>query len=608
MLRHNSQLKVGRSHEYKSDPACVYIGDLKVPKKYITIKLGKSSMDDENKTPLLIRFESICTTTVNDVVFKLALREAEPFTQSFDGEELLLKVNANKSDRIKLLIRWVPLKVIAFSKKIMFEGEVQDSPLPKRLQDLHLTGIDLRTCNDPVLATHYLTMADHIDYNLQIAVSRAIPVVSPKWLDCIAESPHNTEQWLYGVLSTLLLSETINNYVFPNSARPLLLSGCAVTICHDGPLSKQARRLDSWANFLGASTSFLCTDGLDRSVFRSKLSPAPTYILGANEETIRPLLEANQFNTSVDLWSAVVGINIGLLHQFKGSHIQSQDSLQLNQRRKRRKVERVSDTGFFLFSQVPSSLPQARIDEEVDPSLDIAVVEANEIIEEATKESPILEKQASLEVLSRRTSIEEDTKEEEPKSKKAKVEIPKPSLWIVPQVSLADAIRSTKQQATDTVKEELGIGDSVEEALDKMVIVETFDLSIRKSKAADIVVDSAYKGRKNFKSFRKAGPRTTNVTRTFIELETASIGDIHFAEPILPPPARASERVTLDFEKEMDGVKGYQPQSSQLFVDENSDNEDGNDAFSFSTRTATRQELLDISDDENEFAFAFSRK
>lgn len=587
-----------------------------MPKKYITITLGESSVSDvETKTPLSIFFESICTTTVNGVVFKLPSRDADAIVQLFE-EDLLLKVNANKSDRIQIRTRWVPVNVMPFSKKLLFEGEVQESPIPKLLRQLHNDGIDLRIL-DPLLANFYLSMAHHVDFGMQISVLRGIPVVSTKWSTFLAEHPDNIEKWLFHVPSELMLPDTKNDYVFPNVSRPQLLAGASVIICHEGSVLKQANRLYSWVSCLGCtSVSFVCLDGPFSVDSIKDLEDLYVIACSNAEDKAKSVFTELQLNTSQILWEAVVDVNRGLLHQFNRKSpridsLQEPDSLRLTQRRKRRKVERVSDTDFFLFSQVSSSNQVAdsiRAIEEVEtpvpltePQTPVEVETADvqtvdvQTVDVQTEDVQTAEVNADAEA--RRESIDQDTKAEEPKTKKMKVNL-KPSNWIVPQVSLADAIRSTKQQATESVKQELGTGpEDFGDKFDKLVIVEEVDLT-RKNRI-QVPTDNTYRGRKNFKAFRKNGPVTLNVTRTFIELQDdTSNSEILFDDSqTMPAPL-------MDFENEMDSVKGYQPQASQLlFVGEDSDAENGD--FSFLTNPS--KQIAD-SDDENDFAFTFSRR
>lgn len=653
MLRANSSTDVGRDNRYKSDPECIHIGDLKVPKKYITITIAGSSLDDLRPTELSIRFDSICTTDVNGTVYKLPSRDAASVTHTFLEKELLLKVNANKSDRIKLQLTWVDVTVMAFSKKILFQGEIQHSPLPEALLALHSKGIDIRTTTDPFGATHYLTLSEHVDYPFQIAVLRGIPVVTSKWLEYLESSPDNVDRWLFNVDGALLLQDTKHDYVYPNSKRPELFAGCSVVLCTEDDALKQTTRLAKWLSIFQVNvlllnssqkigTPTLVSEIETRFGNENNLIPFNSC---ANDLRCRELFGAH-FNSADDLWRAVVAIDASKLRRFAVDKLprttvkEEPESLRLTQRRKRRKVERVSDTDFFLFTPVSSSIPKP--DDSLNPRDEDAIVEAESSAKSATKSPSITEAEPISEILTeppaevpevptetniaakdhdqaeRREDIEEETKAQEPPQKKAKRQ------WIVPQVSLAEAILSTKQKAEEIVKLEttnLSTQD-LQQDLDKLVIVEEIDLKVQRKPHTDSMeVNPDFRGRKNFKAFRKNGPKPYNLTRTYLELQDDT-NEIQFADlQGMHPPEEFAGKVRKDFENEMGSVKGYQPDMSQLFVaeDESSDNDEIGFQFlqkagpSVSKRNSYKERAsvappLHEDDDDDDFAFAFSKR
>lgn len=634
---------MGRSHEYKSDVASLHISDLKVPKKYITITTGPSNIDVIDKTRLSIRFDSICTTTVNDVVYKLPLKQADPITQTFEDDKLVLKVNANKSERIQLHLAWVPVQVLVFSKRIQFEGQIQPSPLPSIMTTLHAKGVDLRTVTDPIIATHYVTMSDFIDYNFQIAVLRGIPVVSTKWVDLIENAPHDATPWLQNPPRELLLSGTKDDYVFPNHDRRLLLAGLRCLIYYEGAQLKHVRRLHSWLQSLGcANVITMNIKELTRETW-SLFGSESLYLFSCIDDSSSGDIFRARANVVSDLWKAVVNVDILELQISARDSLfpdpvakEEPDSLRLTQRRKRRRVERVNDTDFFLFSQVssqaaPESLDITAAPEEdpKDPELvppveedEVTEVNATQIPQEVTKskgshgeksfefttETPSDNSQVKAGKMNeqilekRKEEISGQTAEIEPLPKKQKVE----EKWIVPQVSLAEAVLSTRKQAKDEAKKEFEF-DDIGSQLEKLVVVEEIDLS-RKKETVPLVSIALYNGRKNFKKFRKTGKLVHSFTRTFLDLEDDNSNEIHFSDVQTAPPKQSiSERVRLDFAKEIDNVKGYQP--SQLFVAEDEDGEDGETTFSFlaGPKAPSRAQADDSDDDDDDFAFKFSR-
>lgn len=650
---------MGRSYEYKSDPANLYIGDLKVPKKYITITTGPSDITLLEKTRLSIRFDSICTTTVNGIVYKLPTRESEPITNDFSDEKLVLKVNANKSDRIQLHLLWLPVLVLAFTKRILFEGQVQPSPLPDILTDLHSQGFDIKTVHDPLLATHYLTMSSFVDYNLQIAVLRGIPVVSTKWTDFIKNNADDVDAWLLNILQKLLLPGSENNFVLPNTRRPLLMVGINTLICFQGLPQKKVHGLKNWLRCLGSDqvVTVEVSNNLENAAksILHQFESGSIYVFSCmNDDSRCTQLFGSNFNTAAELWKAVIEVDLVSLKLFDCENLvnkigpvieEEPESRILTQRRKRRRVERVNETDFFLFSQgVPSSEPVSESLEIAElPSLVEFELQAKARNKEYGKVVESLETQqrdASLEEINLREGVQASksysaeklktpeanetstsdqekqrkeeimaaTKNEEPKLKKPKKKVV--SDWIVPQISLAEAVRSTKKKADDEVKKELGF-DEIDAHMDKLVIVEEVDLS-RKATLRLSQSTPAYKGRKNFKAFKKKGHLTHNVTRTFLELQDdTSANEIHFADlQVAPSVQHVEERIQQDFASEMNSVKGYQPQASQLFVGEvSSEEDDGETSFSFLNKgqKPIRAKHAQSDDDDDEFAFKFSR-
>lgn len=642
---------MGRSYEYKSDAASLYIGDLKVPKKYITIITGESLIDDLRGTPLSIKFDSICTTTVNGKVYKLPTRESPSITEKFDEKELLLKVNANKSDRIQLYLAWKPVVVLPFAKRIQFEGNIQPSPLPQIVETLHEQKIDLRTTKDPLLATHYLTMSDYVDFNWRAMVLQGKPVVSTKWTDYLEEHLDDVEKWLEKLDYELILPGTRNDYIYPDPRRCELLLGTAVSLCYNKTELKSTNRLQT----LLECTSPTKVVKLDMSKPKPELwslisDHEVQFVFCIDEDkTLAELIFGETVNTGSDFWNSIIDVTTSALRKIGKEKLLIDDlpevevkeelSLPLTQRRKRRKVERVKDTDFFSFSQKQATAPEAGSLEKLAEVLPDAVGVAEnggnqpsshttENLRETEREEPEIEAADSQTVsmspknvspavendnfentstpqiteashdtsTDRKAEISKATSSLEPKFKKIK---PGPSgAWIVPQISLADAIKSTKKQADLEVKQELGF-DDIGTEMTNLAIVEEVDL-MRRTTVPQSEPSRSFSGRKNFKAFKKNGKTANSMTRVYLELYDDTLAnEIRFVDHTETVSAEA-EKVKLDFSREMSNVKGYQP-SSQLFVGMSDDEET---SFLFLTRS---RKTRDESDSDDEFAFKFSR-
>lgn len=661
---------MGRHNDYKSDPTCIHISDLKVPKVYLSIIVGTSDPKDLKTSSLSIKFESICKTTVNDELFRLPSRESSPMTKEFHEQDLLLKVNAHKTNRIQIRIHWVPVNVMPFSKKIRYEGEIQESPLPQLLDNIHAKGIDLRICNDPLLATHYIVLSDHVDFAYQIAVLRSIPVVTSHWTDCLMKTPHDINKWLFHPTADLLLPGTPSNYVFPDKRRPSLLEGKETVIWHLENM-KQVTRLESWLKCLGCSVICLLNDQENKTsaltTLQRMVNTNAVFVFKVSGTDNLMNLFGEQVNLTNDLWNAVKSVDIKNLKSFTTANpeveitgVKDEDTPRFSQRRKRRKVERVNDTDFFQFSYPSSSITshnavtadnensQLEIEMPSQSNVEGDFVGRNTSEDEENKtriESTAQQDAKQIETGETNIAMQNSEQQEkpsgdasqnadsvrepqeEPVTKKFKVN--KNAKWIVPQISFADAVRATKEEAEKSAKHELETAgdDFVHDNLLKLAIVEEVDFAVPRKTKAQANVDPRYKGRPNFKAFRRRNKAAHTVTRTFLELyEDDSLNEIRFTDHG-STDFEAAERIEVDFAKEMNDVKGYQPKISQLFVDEASDTEireEREDAdyddntFSFTTRGKSTDVLIDSAGshdyndggdgDGDDFKFAFSRR
>lgn len=639
---------MGRSNDYRAAPQCLHIGDLKVPKKYITLTIGSKPLDDIiSRSPLQITFESVCTSDVNGEVIKLPSREAHPITRGFHNDShIVIKVNANKSDRIQIHLDWHDVVVMPFKKRLLFEGSVQESPLPSLVESAYNKNADIRSSADPFLCTHYLTLADHVDYNLQVAVSRAIPVVTTSWLDAVVDSPQLVDQWLLNVDDVYLLSNGSRAYARPVQSRCHLLDGVAVLVLYSGEVLKTAKRLREWVKALGATSVDLESVDIEQ---REPLSSSASYAI-VDALALAICLNNAHYNSTEVLWKAVVEVNRNLLKPLKAStEVPTEASTEPSQsdsarrRIKRRKIERVGDTDFFHFSQPPTlpeksaevSLPREEpkepedlvreererkrrgMEAELEKEEEVEKAKAREMdrqMEEEIKRAEETKKEGK-----KREEAKRDLQEAEfPLSKRAKSE-GSGRQWIRPTVSLADAVKSAKEENTSTTRKELGLADTsdVGDQLGKMVIVEDVDLLVRRKSGESDGSNASYAGRKNFKKFRKNGKPIKNVTRTFIELEDHNT-DIYFANLPEEPKKSKASRKDQDFSKEMASVRGFQPDPPQLFVQEDSDSDtainlDIDRPFSFLSDRKQAPEKpaavsISDSDDDDDVTFAFSRR
>lgn len=621
MLKSNSATLVGRQHDYKADPNCLYIGDLKVPKKYITINVGATRPDRvDEMTPLSIVFESICTTRLNGEVYKLRSKDAEAILVDFNKPHMVLEVNPNKSDSIKILLDWHDIAVCAFSKKILYDGEVHDSPLPMMLESMCHQDIDLRITADIFRASHYLALSDSPDYNLQIAVLKAIPVVLKLWCERAAQTPQNMSLWLTLVPSKFQLQGSRGVSLVPDESRQSLLEGESVFICCSSPIHTKAARLKKWlALLLPLNLNCITWNQLARSPSECTLRVPffRLFCVCAGEHSGE--VGGKILDSQETLWQAVAHKDVSRLHRFTAEDFrsladdESATASNNDSRRKRRKLQRVENTQFFLLnpssSIAGSQISQKAPEDETPP-------QASTKQEKEVDKSPSVTSQLPP---NRDTSPSEATRTSEATSVSQEshtetvlddsTNVAAQHIRIKPLVSLADAILNTKQQAVQDIKEEQT--ESISEDAASSIVVEDYHYSRKPLVETSNSMDR--RGRVNFKRFRKAGKVPTNLTRAYIQLEQDGSGTC-FVESgnlarVLGPNGSRKE---LDLE--MKQVRGLEPRETQLFVDEDaSDNDDGVSAGSFFSVTRGGKQVsapegaAESDDDDGAFTFRFSR-
>lgn len=506
ILRHGERLKIGRSNDYKKGH--LHIPDLKVPKKYVTLSVAASTLFGP-QTLFSIGYESICTSKVNGRAVKLESRDAKPIVESYT-EDVTIYVNANKTDRIVLRVEWVDVNLRVFSKQIQYEGVNEDSPLPGLVDEMHSLGWDFRLTAIE-RATHYVTVGEHVNLDFQIAVARAIPIVTRKWLDYLL---HNADPKQLTDVSKALLLETPGNYAWPDARRRTLLKGVTFEDNKIAPLVKAA------GGSIGAGIS-VAVDKLWEGIK----------------------------NVDAEVAKAVAA--------FKRGADSPRPREEPPTRRKRRKIERV-DADFFFSQDKPVVQVKLSFDDKGDPSSEVKPESGVERTQEsgvvvssepcnppgtatALPEPKISEVADSIEkdfaqpkstpeampeptepeTSPEMSAVKRKTGDAEPRAKR-------PKTWVTPKVTLSEAVMDAKKQK----EEELDMPSD----FSNLVIVEEFEL-VPRPKAR-----SSTPTGKNFKTFRKVWPRTAT---SYIALSDAALHD--------PPPCEFP--------------KNALPHSQPLFVD-----------------------------------------
>lgn len=613
-MHYGSTLNVGRSNDYKDDSQSLHISDLKVPKKYITIITGTQELADLSRTPLRIRFESICTTLVNDTLYKLPTKDSSPIDVDFSEPELLIKVNANKSDRIRLRLDWKELNICFYLKRILFNGEVHDSPLREKLDEMFRKKLDFRIC-DIFSATHYLTVGEHVDFDFQVAVLRSLPVLSSDWVEYAISHSQDLESWLLNIKKSLFLQA---KYTQPDSARAELLKGCN-TVVVDDENRRRVLRMSKWLQCLQSDLVEILLK--EEILSRSSI----TYVFSTTKS--KDFILGQKANTSEDLWLAVLEKDLNRLTVFHGTSKEHTATSAINTNvelsprdekhpitveekispRKRRKIVKVSEDDFFLFlSAAPTSqIEQPKLDSEkpvsvvnsqpitgfeakspipVNPSLLVAseqVKDHNEVPKEQHVQSESFNSGPELQTAPAKRNASPTG---DPLAKRLK------SMKIAPKLSLAAAFKTAKQEAEVEYKVE-----EHAENVQGTAVVKEIELKARKKRAQ---ATTDYEGRKNFKTFKKVQPEHAARSNQKKYLEMSN--EVTSNELVLHNEKTATVNINFN---EMGTVKGFQP--NQLFLEEDSEDED----IMFRGKNA-KAETKDGEDEssDDEVRFAFSRR
>lgn len=616
-----------------------------MPKKYISISLGLCDLHGSERTPLTILFQSVCTTDVNGTIYKLKSKGDDPLRIEFDDNELLMKVNANKSDPLQLCINWADFFIMTQPEDNPNEPE----KLLNVLHEAHALGLDLRGCKDPFVATHYLALTSEVDHNLRVCVLRGLPIITKEWLKFACKNLSNVSKWGERPPEELLLR---CGHSSPQIQRLKLLEGHTIFICHENSAGKDLVDFVEWIRCLLPASVYIANLKTDaKEIIKVANLDKEILIFGFGTFADSPYcsLLTEVSNNGNDLWASLVAINTSNLQsvlslklqiepQKDGTEIfwkrkfeESGEISKPTQKKRRQKVERVDETQFFLFSLAVAPIQEPcpslnvnqleielrpktlksdakrvddRTNEEVEQTKKFVKPDA-QILLSAEKSSDTLEFYDSLslefsEHAERKINAPEqlilDHFREASIAKKARILAP-----CINPISFVEAVINTKLKAEENIRKELYEGELIEGGIENLVILEEMELKRPVRLDASISFIPQYKGRKNFKAFRKVGAFPKSVTRTFLQLNAE---DSHvLGKSVGKISVRC--RVAEDF-SEMGSVSGYQPESQPLFVAEEPENEGNDGNFSLLSSTTKNPVVEHDDESEDEIRFKFS--
>lgn len=561
--------------------------------------------------------------------------------------ENLITIAFKEENAMTITIEWIPLNICRYTKQIMVNGNLDSNPLTDELLKLFDNGIDLRIAKNPFCATHYLTLSDHLSYGLKVSLLRGIPILNTDWTDFIMENKDNFDRWFLELdpAEFLPFSKKDNRYLMPNKKRTRLLSSSMFVIFHD-----TKDKLSKWIGSLGgkvfkAEISAYYSEGkIDQnllSTVKMKVIDAECdecFLMEFNdheakqhnqiEEALNDFAQkhSSKIVTEAMLYETVVNMSMsglqGLNLERELKRSTSAEIVSSQPQRKRRKFKKVGITDFFDFKPpvkteglalgdtVVKDIAEEQLNINSDSNLalpdrshpaddnDRSVVHTDTTLNDSSEKNDEVNNN-----ITHKRQIDEST-EEEPELKKRKEE--KKIGKFIPQISLLDAIKSTKERAKENVREELGMdekeSDGLNENLNNLTIVETIDISIRRRKPVPFEIsNNAYKERKNFKTFRK-NKLLTNKRRNFIDMQPIFVGDgvdNVFIEKNATDKGSTQNQLKLmnDIGGDMGDVSGYKPYSISLEDDHDHDHDV--DSFSFGIRNEPlRESTLFVPEDD----------
>ena len=582
-LKPNTRYTVGR--DFESD---FVVNSGLVSRNQLEFNVGSIDVHEyESNTSLKVGVLSRARSVLNEDVYKLSKGVKDPIWIDLTKQariEIKLKMDDNKEHTV-LVIEWHDFVLYS----------------PDEITELCSKGIDLRLTKNVAQATHYYEGKSDIltqeeDEPLLIALVKGLPILNRKWYYTALTG--NINDWFLELDFTRFAS---SSYLLPNSKRSTLFSGIHVV-----DFNHEHENLLKHINCKSINLTTGDEAGLIADI-QSQGKPK-CLIMDCKSDQLSTIFNTLGVKPSTyfDLFASIKNVstdNLSFYSELKREHIDeppTQPSL-----RKRRKYEKVSKMHFFDFNATSQKPDAAQIDRGISTTPDVVQVDENlnstspDVaetsktiqttpnglqIDENLKSTIPLDTQNETNNIIEEHKIETAEVVDKPLYKKrplGDVEELQPNKMrkYVPKVSLVDAIKRTKEDATKTTNEELGIDNTkldVVSELSNLAIVEEIEFKLRTPPNSRLDTNPKYNGRKNFKKFNKNMKLESIVTRSFIDLSTVTIdNEINFVDSKaggVIDISNAEQKLSKDFSGLMNEVKGFR--SDGLFVDEDDDSDD----------------------------------
>ena len=596
-LKHSNTYQIGRSAKGHTSSTFVTFSELYISKEHLQIEIKPPNVDlveyEEAKSLLFVKIQSRAMTRINGQKFKLQ-KNQEPFTVEFT-EQQKLDISFKDENAIEINLEWCNFFIT--TQGILKE----DRNIAETLLKYYETGLDIRVTNNPFKATHLLYSSDEITYNLVVALLRAIPVISSSWLHDVKDSDWQVNTSSPGQLYNFLPDpKNTHENLLPNTKRCVLLSEALVLLCNN-----ERNEINRLVESLGGRTVSLNKTILGEAITEPSNLMAlvkeelrisereKCYLFVIEDESSKELFLQipkifGMINERRDLYNSILDGSTSLLKPFdveiNFDPPFSQEKPSFSPR-KRRKFGKVGKIDFFNFEKVPESLPQPDATSASAPAEKLELeIKKDDLGSIGGKEK----QQVPESKASKRGLPNKESEGSEPQNKKFRLLDHENET--LRQVSLSDALKSTKQKAVDFASEDLGLTptdnkiDDLKDGLEDLAVVETVNI-FRKERLDDFKTPKeSYGNRTNYKKFRKNKP-LRNQNRIEMHIFSSQENDVDEDELFLDDVTHIEQQCQHDFKDSMPEISSQQ---TLLHVQDHGKQEDDFESFSFS-RTQKRE-------------------
>lgn len=586
--------------------------------------------NDDFKTPLSIDILSKAVTRINGERRELR-RDQRAYNIDFTNDNKL-EISFKDQNAVSIDIEWVSFNL--FILGTIDTGKNDDRPI-RQILDLKDAGIDLRITEFPERATHGVHFGGSDDIHTAAVLLRQIPTFGVNWLSYIKSHMNEIDEWLVNFKRDDFLPSPQDEfkYLHPNSKRKSLLLDCLAIL-----FEHSKKEITHIIKNLGGKTLNVNQSELTsmtpnmwrRLIIENCEKEARTFsfinaafLEGNVKSNVESYLKENNstFTEESDLLNAVKNISTKELHltQSRGKH-ELEHSEERSSIRRRRKFQKVDKTEFFNFhSNLTNPNDQITTKEDTTSkeqinlhagltSLETTYLNAhvNTILHSSEPSAEPANARKSNAEAGHISQVRPLIDSKYPSTEVLKIreqELIVPKIPNSLDVSLLDAIKSTKKRAVESIRAKLGIEEDKAEPeglSDNVKLIEISDKLMRKQPPLKNSSPNA-QNTINFKKFKKQQLRRRYKTSSVVELKAVLIHDTVSSENLLPKSDDLKgDLLKVDFGNEMDDIKGFKRHNmdaSRIILPDFENHESVNNSFLENRSKISHEESLFVPPD-----------